>query len=298
MKLRFALLAGLSLGAALSFSQCSPVSTCSPSNCLGCCDANGRCATGSNATGCGKDGVQCVACAAGQQCLSNVCAVIINGGGGSSGTGGGTSGTGGGTTTAGGSAQGGGTVTAGGTASAGGSATGGGVATGGGAATGGGTGTGGGSSCRVIAFIDGNPSGGVYQATQSGSQMVWGVSFTAPSGGGQFTRLNLQLYHPMGQVPTFPVNGAIPATTNFSTCNQCFQMAIACNANGTVCNGDYIATRGNYSFTSGVANTSAGTFVGEATNLHFQAWDLANDQPVNGQPCIDITRMTWNARWP
>jgi hypothetical protein len=249
---------------------------------------------GSNATGCGKDGVQCVACAAGQQCLSNVCAVIINGtGGGTSGTGGGSSGTGGGTISAGGSAQGGGTVTAGGTASAGGTATGGGVATGGGTGTGGGT-----SSCRVVAFIDGNPSGGVYRPTQSGAQMVWGVSFTAPSGGGQFTRLNLQLYHPMGQVPTFPVNGAISPTTNFSTCDQCFQMAIACNSNGTVCNGDYIATSGSYSFTSGVANMASGTFVGEATNLRFQAWDLINDRPVNGQPCIDVTRLTWNARWP
>lgn len=293
MKLRFALLAGLSLGAALTFSQCSPVSTCSPSNCLGCCDANGRCAPGSNTTGCGKDGKQCVECAAGQQCLSNVCAVIING------TGGGASGTGGGMVTAGGSAQGGGTVTAGGSATGGGVVTGGGVATGGGSATGGGTGTGGGtSSCRVVAFIDGNPAGGVYQATQSGSQMVWGISFTAPSGGGQFTRLNLQLYHAMGQVPTFPVNGTISPLTTFNTCDQCFQMAIACNSNGTVCNGDYIATSGNYSFTSGVANSSSGTFVGEATNLRFQAWDLINDRPVNGQPCIDVTRMTWNARWP
>ncbi len=294
MKTPFALLVGLSLGAALSFTQCSPVSTCSPANCLGCCDGNGRCAAGTTNTGCGKDGVVCVACAMGQTCLSNVCAVVINNtGGGTSGTGGGTSGTGGGTSGTGGGTSG----TGGGT-----SGTGGGTSGTGGGTSGGTSGTGGGSSsgCRVIQLIEASAAAGTYQPTSTGTQMVWGVGdVLGPSGGtgNIFTRVRVQLYHTPGQPPTFPFTGPVPAVP-YKTCDQCFQLAIACDRMGENCSGNFIARSGQFNFQSGSTNQAAGTFVGEATNLRFQAWDLVADVPVSGQMCIEVTRLTWNATWP
>lgn len=294
MKTPFALLVGLSLGAALSFTQCSPVSTCSPANCLGCCDGNGRCAAGTTNTGCGKDGVVCVACAMGQTCMSNVCSVIINNtGGGTSGTGGGTSGTGGGTSGTGGGTSG----TGGGT-----SGTGGGTSGTGGGASGGTSGTGGGGSsggCRVYQALDSTSARGRYEATSSGAQMGWGagdVLGTAGSGN-IFTLLEVQLYHTPGQPPSFPLSGQITPGP-FKTCDQCFRISIACDSMGLNCAGDYIARSGQYTFQSGTTNQSAGTFTGEATNLRFLAWNLVTDQPVSGQPCLDVSRLTWRAAWP
>jgi hypothetical protein len=288
---RFALLAGLCLGAAVSFSQCSPVSTCTPSNCLGCCTTNGQCAPGTTTTGCGKDGVACVACAQGQQCISNVCAVILTGGGSA---GGGTSGTGGGT--GGGSATGGG-VTGGGTSGTGGGVTGGGMSGTGGGSSGGTASTSDGG-CRVFSIIDGNPSQGQYYTTSSGTQQGWAVNFVSPSGGGLYVRTELQLYHGIGTPPTFPVTGALTGRT-FKTCDQCFQLAVGCNTPmGDNCVSNYIALSGNYNFQSGTVNMSTGTFVGEATNLRFVAWNLQADTPVMNQPCIEVNRLVWNARWP
>lgn len=286
---RFALLVGLSLGAALSFSQCSPVSMCSPTNCLGCCTTNGQCAPGTTVTGCGKEGVACVACAQGQQCLSNVCAVIVTGGGNAAG-GASAGGSGGGSGTGGGAAGG-----SGGGATAGGSSAGG--TSGGGSATGGGAPTSDGG-CRVFTLIDGDPSQGRYYTTSSGTQQGWAVNFVSPSGGGLFVRTELQLYHGIGTPPTFPVTGALNGRT-FRTCDQCFQLAVGCNTSmGDNCVSDYIALSGNYNFQSGTANMSTGTFVGEATNLRFVAWNLQADTPVMNQPCIDVNRLTWRSRWP
>ncbi|MBE2249562.1 MAG: hypothetical protein IAE78_08425 [Myxococcus sp.] len=289
MKTPFALLVGLSLGAVLSFTQCSPVSMCSPANCLGCCDGNGRCAAGTTNTGCGKDGVVCVACAAGQTCMSQVCSVVINNTGG--GASGGTSGTGGGAS--------GGTSGTGGGASGGTSGTGGG-ASGGTSGTGGGASGGSTSGCTVIQLVEGSSAAGTYRPTSTGTQMVWGVGdVLGPQGGmgNVFTRMRVQLYHPPGQPPTFPFTGPVPAAP-YKTCDQCFQLAIACDRMGENCSGDFIARSGQYNFQSGSTNQAAGSFVGEATNLRFQAWDLVNDVPVSGQRCIDVGRMTWNATWP
>ncbi len=139
----------------------------------------------------------------------------------------------------------------------------------------------------------------------SGNQQVWGVSIvapsgaTAPGGGMLYVRAEVQLYHANGAVPTFPVTGTIASNTNFRTCDQCFQLAIACTQpTGEGCTGDFIATAGSYRFNSGTPNSAAGTLTGEANNLVFRAWDLANDRAVTGQPCIEVSRLTWNARWP
>jgi hypothetical protein len=67
---------------------------------------------------------------------------------------------------------------------------------------------------------------------------------------------------------------------------------------GLNCAGDYVARAGQYTFQSGTTNQSAGTFSGEATNLRFLAWNLTTDQPVSGQPCLDVSRLTWRATWP
>ncbi|MFZ5443160.1 MAG: hypothetical protein ACOZQL_24340 [Myxococcota bacterium] len=136
----------------LGAAGCGPAeqpSTCSPSNCLGCCDANGICNPGSTASACGFGGATCSACTAGLICSAGACINASTGGGGMTGGGGGATGGGGGATGGGGGATGGG----GGATGGGGGATGGGggVTGGGGGATGGGGGaTGGGSGALPL----------------------------------------------------------------------------------------------------------------------------------------------------
>jgi hypothetical protein len=60
--------------------SCGP--TCSEANCGGCCDANGRCASGSTADLCGSLGARCTRCPMGAQCLQQVCTIVQGTGGG------------------------------------------------------------------------------------------------------------------------------------------------------------------------------------------------------------------------
>lgn len=66
-------------------------STCSPSNCAGCCTADGRCDEGKSQSLCGAAGVLCNTCTNGLQvCTSQQCVVVQGGGsGGGTATGGG-----------------------------------------------------------------------------------------------------------------------------------------------------------------------------------------------------------------
>ncbi len=290
---RFVPLVGFLLGLALSFATCTPMSMCSSSNCLGCCDANGRCAPGNTPTGCGKDGVVCVSCGSGQQCISNNCAVIL-GGGGSSGTGGGTSGTGGGTSGTGGGTSG----TGGGTSGTGGGTSG----------TGGGTsGTGGGQpdagGCQVVADFDLTASTikGTYRATMTGTEMVWETKGYVPIAGTSpqtYAVMEVGVYHAVGSVPTIPFSNTIPVGTHYSNCNPCFIFTVGCSSPQGPCLGNYLATSGAYSVTTGTANMSAGTFAGQATNVSFQAWNLQTDMPVSGERCVRMDTIRWNATWP
>lgn len=91
--------------------------TACAASCMGCCDEQGVCQSGSFPTACGSAGAMCASCAGNQVCLQGLCGS--------------------------GMAFGGGTATGGGLATGGGSATGGGVAAGGGTATGGGSSDGG-----------------------------------------------------------------------------------------------------------------------------------------------------------
>ena len=67
-------------------------SNCGPSNCTGCCDANGSC-QGASAANCGANGNSCIACSSGQQCVLGQCSFTggnssaTNTGGNSSGNG-------------------------------------------------------------------------------------------------------------------------------------------------------------------------------------------------------------------
>lgn len=145
------------------FAACgAPKTKCDSTTCAqGCCDAQGECQSGFEATACGVAGGLCTECGSGQLCSFGVCVGGSTGGGTGTtggGTGGGTTGggggaagggSGGGTTTGGGTGggSGGGTTTGGGSGTGGGTATGGGA--GGGSVTGGGTGGGGGVDAGV-----------------------------------------------------------------------------------------------------------------------------------------------------
>lgn len=77
------------------FVACGSPDTCNAGNCPGCCLA-GVCSAGTTVTECGARGNLCVACPAGQACVSGACALRVGGGTGG-GTGGGSGGgTGGG----------------------------------------------------------------------------------------------------------------------------------------------------------------------------------------------------------
>ena len=72
----------LAAGAVLGFLMalvpaCGGKSNCGPSNCTGCCDANGECidaaVAGTSPTTCGASGNACSACAATQTCTAGAC---------------------------------------------------------------------------------------------------------------------------------------------------------------------------------------------------------------------------------
>ncbi|MFT3840664.1 MAG: choice-of-anchor L domain-containing protein [Myxococcaceae bacterium] len=119
--------------------SCGPAKqSCSPANCIGCCDAEGSCMPGSAVFACGSGAQMCEACSAGQTCTLGHCGFSSAGGGGG---GGGSSAVGGGAAAGGGSATGGG-----GSSPKDGGSTGGGSSSNGGGSAGGG-GTGGGTTC-------------------------------------------------------------------------------------------------------------------------------------------------------
>lgn len=120
-----ALLSGV--GGGLVIASCGPTKSCTPSSCLGCCDASGACRIGSDTSACGTKGAACQNCGL-QTCVSGAC---FSGSTGAGSTGAGTSG---------GVSSGGG--------SAGGGSTGGGFVTGGGL-TGGGSAGGGVTACNA-----------------------------------------------------------------------------------------------------------------------------------------------------
>jgi len=132
--------AGFSVGMVLS-SCGTPVARCLPSNCAGCCSADGQCLKGTNVKACGARGAVCEDCGSAGTCEMQKCVTYTGDGGyggGDDGTGGG--GTGGGSATAGGRPAGGiggSSGTAGGGNTAGGATAGG--ATAGGATAGGAT---------------------------------------------------------------------------------------------------------------------------------------------------------------
>jgi hypothetical protein len=76
----------------LALLGCGPVRPpCSPSTCLGCCDAMGMCRGGSEATACGASGAACTVCGAGSTCSFGTCGSNQPGGTGGGSAGGGTS---------------------------------------------------------------------------------------------------------------------------------------------------------------------------------------------------------------
>ena len=83
-------LALLSFTLFVSACDVSPASTCTPSNCLGCCDSSGQCLPGTSASACGSGGNVCSPCLV---CQLGQC---VTGNGGGTGTGGGSGGGGGG----------------------------------------------------------------------------------------------------------------------------------------------------------------------------------------------------------
>lgn len=288
MKSPIALIIGLTLGASLSLMHCGGGSTCTPDNCLGCCDTKGRCAPGTAATVCGAQGRACLPCPADAQCREGVCTIIIGGPGGGSAAGG--------------------TVTNGGTASTGGgSATGGGTA--GGSSTAGGTSsTGGGSSaggtaCLQLPELTANPAGGAYLLRNNGTELVWTasatISFTPSGGTPEYITVAADLWHMVGAVPTFPVRGSVSSTATNRTCNQCFRIeTTGCRSDGSGCTRQFFARGGSFEFLSGDTNMQMGRFTGNATGLRLFGWSFQNDTPVAGFGCIDVPRFTWNGDWP
>lgn len=76
-----ALVLGLVLGfAAATFQGCPKTATCSPSNCSGCCDSDGRCVERISDEACGTQGGACANCAAqGGTCSGGTCALPLQG---------------------------------------------------------------------------------------------------------------------------------------------------------------------------------------------------------------------------
>lgn len=86
--MRLSLALAAAVGIALLASCAGSSSQCT--SCTGCCNAQGRCESGSSNKACGSGGLACSECGLSQTCSVGRCVVTVgNTGGGSSGTGGG-----------------------------------------------------------------------------------------------------------------------------------------------------------------------------------------------------------------
>jgi hypothetical protein len=283
------LLSALSALLMVLIAQGCGAGSCSEANCGGCCDANGRCASGSTPDLCGQAGARCSKCPNGAQCLQQVCTIVQGTGGGS---GGGTPMAGG----AGGGASGG--STAGGAAGGGvgGGAAGGGVA--GGASAGGGSGGGAPAGCTSIDLIENlRIRGGGVGPTSSGQQTGWSTAFWLPAsvGSNLTLRIDAYVYRPVGTTPSLPITGTFTAASRFLTCDECLTLATACDLNGNACSGgDLIPRAGSYQFTQVASNALAGS----AEHLLFRPWNLTTDAPrTSDSTCIYVRRLEFSATW-
>ncbi len=78
MKLKWIVL-GMAVGLVASLApSCGPTAACGPGTCYGCCDAAGECVGGITQDSCGGNGVACVACAAGQVCVTGACSTPLS----------------------------------------------------------------------------------------------------------------------------------------------------------------------------------------------------------------------------
>ncbi|MDP1829455.1 MAG: hypothetical protein Q8L48_39680 [Archangium sp.] len=247
MTLRSLLPLFLILGASGCGTAMPPPPSCSPSTCLGCCDANGLCNPGTLSSACGFTGGQCNVCGIGQVCMSGACGLAATGGGGGAMTGGGggaMTGGGGAMTGGGGSATGGsgggmtggggGTMTGGGgggamTGGGGGAMTGGGggamTGGGGGAMTGGGGGamTGGGGGAMT-------GGGGGSMTGGGGGAMTGGGGGAMTGGGGGTTGTGTSCSSPILLNPGAPISGSTANAGNafrFSNASGCMTSSSA-----------------------------------------------------------------------
>lgn len=226
----------------------TPNRECSASNCTGCCDDQGVCKAGNEASACGIGGALCDACQAFNTCQLGFCLAggtaggsassgggSANGGGAGGGlaaSGGGVSGSGGGTV----SGSGGGTV----------SGSGGGTVSG----SGGGTvsGSGGGT---VSGSGGGNISGSGGGITGSGGGTTGSGGGTTGTGG--------------GSASCGPGNGS--CNNGCCATNQCrTPIPAACGTNGNVCTA---CTQGQSCF-NGSCGTNGNTYAGSPCTLDTQ----------------------------
>ncbi|MGV3621754.1 MAG: hypothetical protein ACO1OB_13095, partial [Archangium sp.] len=248
-KLRLSFLMLGVLGGAM-FANCGPSATCSSATCGGCCDATGKCQSGTSIDACGINGETCGRCGANTNCARGTCEA--------GGRGGGTGNTGGGVGTTGGGSG----------------------ATGGGAgSTGGGTGT---TTCRQIASLP-TPVGSElllqYRTFASNTGFynfaLWGYGTAIP-----YDAIRVEVVYPNAETPVMP-----PVTRTFTgggyqACRLCAVFHEGCDMN-VECQKDYLAQQGTLTIDR-ADRASAGRIVGSASNVRFVEWDLDNDRPIAG----------------
>jgi hypothetical protein len=275
-------------------------SSCSPSNCFGCCSSTGTCQPGTSAGTCGRNGQVCSNCSVlGRTCdaPSGTCVTgATGGGGGTSACTGctdvngncftfaqqnlafcGTNGARCAACLSGQSCTPFGCVTQG---------------TGGGTATGGGTGTGGaGGGCTPIT-LPASSSGGYVNHPGS-------YELTAALQGASTAYLELDVLWSLNGTPTgvaVPSTRNLAAEPNFNNCVFCATYSTGCSSTG--CTGpNYFARNGSMTAIRADradAGTAHLTLTGPVT---FQQWDYTNDTQVVGGGCVTIQSADLLVSW-
>ncbi len=195
----------------------------------------------------------------------------------------------------------------------GGSTTGGGT----GGATGGGTGGGatGGGTAQVCTKIT-TPiaatatAGGSWITDDTGAYGGYAADVDSPlapfpadagtlADGGlpHYDYMEFQYFWALPGSGTFPHTATLAPTT-IADCFDCIYYYQDCNPADGLCRKTFLAMGGNVNYTGGSGDADGGgTFVGGATNLHFERWNVGQDHSVDGGGCYDVTQVNFNAAW-
>jgi hypothetical protein len=156
--------------------------------------------------------------------------------------------------------------------------------------------SGAGGGCATIAALS-TGLGAFYEPDAGAGYSYVDAYLVAPtSTPASLDYLTVELYFPVGQLPTVPSTTALQPTT-FAQCEECLYYDEGCDQSGNSCAHDYLGQGGSLTVSSLAVGPDGGVLAGSGTNLHFVEWDYTNDVPLDGGRCVDVSSISYDGSW-